>query len=181
VPKFSRARVACHCLVVLFAGGAAFARGSGRGSRALATARGDSLRHVRTVSIAWVGVMGGSAARAPAVAVVGSVVCLRSSLHRAILNRLDLDLARQCRGGSLFSGRVQSGWPVSHPDFVRAYVSGVHKSAISLAESQQIVLQLLIPFVAGQLSRPWIGRGAQQIDPFSNRQRFDFANCLRRL
>jgi solute carrier family 10 (sodium/bile acid cotransporter), member 7 len=60
-------------------------------------------------------------------------------------------------------------------------MSGVHKSAISLAESQQIVLQLLIPFVASQLSRPWIGRGAQQIDPFSNRQRFDFANCLCRL
>jgi sodium/bile acid cotransporter 7 len=60
-------------------------------------------------------------------------------------------------------------------------MSGVHKSAISLAESQQIVLQLLIPFVASQLSRPWIGRGAQQIDPFSNQQRFDFANCLRRL
>ena len=37
-------------------------------------------------------------------------------------------------------------------------MSGVHKSAISLAGIQQIVLQLLIPFVAGQLSRPWIGR-----------------------
>jgi len=41
-------------------------------------------------------------------------------------------------------------------------VSGVHKSVISLAGSQQIVLQLLIPFVAGQLSRPWIGRWAER-------------------
>jgi sodium/bile acid cotransporter 7 len=38
----------------------------------------------------------------------------------------------------------------------------VHKSVISLAGSQQIVLQLLIPFVAGQLSRPWIGRWAER-------------------
>src|SRR5580704_10204515 len=33
-------------------------------------------------------------------------------------------------------------------------LSGVHKSAISLAGIQQIVLQLLVPFVASQLSRP---------------------------
>jgi len=104
-------------------------------------------------SIAWVGVMGGSAARAPAVAVVGSVVCLRSSLHRAILNRLDLDLARQCRGGSLFSGRVQSGWPVSHPDFLRACVWGAQKRDQS-GGSQQILsvtdrgLILLIVYAA---------------------------------
>jgi hypothetical protein len=62
-------------------------------------------------------------------------------------------------------------------------VSGVHKSAISLSESQQIVLQLLIPFCRrpAVASVDWPMGGAQQIDPFSNRQRFDFANCLRRL
>jgi hypothetical protein len=125
--NFSRARVACRCRVVLFAGGATFARGAGRGSGALATARGDNLHHFRTVSIARVGPMGGSAACAPAIAVVGSVVCLRSALHRAVLDRLDLDRPRQCRGRSLFGGRVQSGWPVSHPDFVRAPVRGAQK------------------------------------------------------
>jgi solute carrier family 10 (sodium/bile acid cotransporter), member 7 len=41
-------------------------------------------------------------------------------------------------------------------------LSGVHKSAISLAGIQQIVLQLLVPFVAGQLSRPWIGQWAER-------------------
>jgi hypothetical protein len=97
--------------------------------------------------------MGGSAARVPVVAVVGSVVCLRSSLHRAILDRLDLDLARQCRGGSLFSGRVQSGWPVSHPDFLRACVWGAQKRDQS-GGSQQILsvtdrgLILLIVYAA---------------------------------
>jgi sodium/bile acid cotransporter 7 len=41
-------------------------------------------------------------------------------------------------------------------------LSGVHKSAISLAGIQQIVLQLLVPFVAGQLSRPWIGQWVER-------------------
>jgi solute carrier family 10 (sodium/bile acid cotransporter), member 7 len=63
--------------------------------------------------------------------------------------------------GSLFSGRVQSGWPVSHPDFVRACVWGAQKRDQSGGEPA-IVLQLLVPFVAGQLSRPWIGRSAER-------------------
>lgn len=180
MPKFSRARVACHCLVVLFAGGAAFARGSGRGSRALATARGDSLAtfvlfpllglalwaaapHVLPRSL-WSGVL--------FVCVLPSTV--QSSIALTSISRGNVAGAVCSAAGSNLAGLFLT--PI-----LFGLVSGVHKSAISLAESQQIVLQLLIPFVAGQLSRPWIGRGAQQIDPFSNRQRFDFANCLRRL
>ena len=132
--NFSRAWVAC--IASLF-----FLQGA-RLSRAALVAGAEHWRLHAAIafatfvlfSIAWVGVMGGSAARAPAVAVVGSVVCLRSSLHPAILDRLDLDLARQCRGGSLFSGRVQSGWPVSHPDFVRACVWGAQKRDQSSGE-----------------------------------------------
>jgi solute carrier family 10 (sodium/bile acid cotransporter), member 7 len=41
-------------------------------------------------------------------------------------------------------------------------LSGVHTSAISLAGIEQIALQLLVPFVAGQLSRPWIGQWAER-------------------
>ncbi len=41
-------------------------------------------------------------------------------------------------------------------------LSGVHASAISLAGIEQIALQLLVPFVAGQLSRPWIGQWAER-------------------
>jgi solute carrier family 10 (sodium/bile acid cotransporter), member 7 len=41
-------------------------------------------------------------------------------------------------------------------------LSGVQTSPISLAGIQQIVLQLLVPFVAGQLSRPWIGQWAER-------------------
>jgi sodium/bile acid cotransporter 7 len=37
-------------------------------------------------------------------------------------------------------------------------LSGIHESAISLAGIRQVTLQLLFPFIAGQLSRPWIGR-----------------------
>jgi sodium/bile acid cotransporter 7 len=34
-------------------------------------------------------------------------------------------------------------------------LSGVHESAISLAGVRQVVLQLLVPFVIGHLSRQW--------------------------
>jgi solute carrier family 10 (sodium/bile acid cotransporter), member 7 len=40
--------------------------------------------------------------------------------------------------------------------------SGLHESAISLAGIRQVVLQLLVPFVAGQLLRPWIGPWAER-------------------
>jgi sodium/bile acid cotransporter 7 len=41
-------------------------------------------------------------------------------------------------------------------------VSGVHGNATSLAGIHQIVLQLLIPFVAGQVARPRIGEWAER-------------------
>ena len=41
-------------------------------------------------------------------------------------------------------------------------LSGVHEHAISLAGIRQVVLQLLVPFVAGQLLRPWIGQWAER-------------------
>ena|SRR5271156_2936689 len=41
-------------------------------------------------------------------------------------------------------------------------LSGVHESAISLAGIQQVASQLLVPFVAGQLLRPWIGQWAER-------------------
>jgi sodium/bile acid cotransporter 7 len=41
-------------------------------------------------------------------------------------------------------------------------VSGAHERAISLAGLQQVVSQLLVPFVAGQLSQPWIGQWAER-------------------
>jgi solute carrier family 10 (sodium/bile acid cotransporter), member 7 len=40
--------------------------------------------------------------------------------------------------------------------------SGLHESAISLAGIRQVVLQLLLPFVIGQLLRPWIGQWAER-------------------
>jgi len=42
------------------------------------------------------------------------------------------------------------------------FLTGLHNSAISLVGVQQIVLQLLIPFVAGQVSRRWIGQWAER-------------------
>jgi sodium/bile acid cotransporter 7 len=57
----------------------------------------------------------------------------------------------------LFGGRVQSGSSVLIP-ILFGLLSGVRATAISLAGIQQIVLQLLVPFAAGQLSRPWIGQ-----------------------
>jgi solute carrier family 10 (sodium/bile acid cotransporter), member 7 len=41
-------------------------------------------------------------------------------------------------------------------------LSGVHEHAISLAGIRQVVLQLLVPFVAGHLLRPWIGQWAER-------------------
>lgn len=41
-------------------------------------------------------------------------------------------------------------------------VSGVHGNATSLAGIHQIVLQLLIPFAAGQVARPQIGKWAER-------------------
>jgi sodium/bile acid cotransporter 7 len=41
-------------------------------------------------------------------------------------------------------------------------VSGVHENATSLAGIHQLLLQLLIPFVAGQVARPQIGEWAER-------------------
>jgi solute carrier family 10 (sodium/bile acid cotransporter), member 7 len=41
-------------------------------------------------------------------------------------------------------------------------LSGVHKSAIGLAGIRQVILQLLVPFIAGQLARPWVGDWAER-------------------
>src|SRR5271156_1585933 len=41
-------------------------------------------------------------------------------------------------------------------------LSGVHEHAISLAGIRQVVLQLLVPFIAGHLLRPWIGQWAER-------------------
>jgi sodium/bile acid cotransporter 7 len=41
-------------------------------------------------------------------------------------------------------------------------VSGAHGSAVSLAGVRQVIVQLLFPFIAGQLSRPWIGQWAER-------------------
>jgi solute carrier family 10 (sodium/bile acid cotransporter), member 7 len=41
-------------------------------------------------------------------------------------------------------------------------VSGAHGSAVSLAGIRQVIMQLLLPFVAGQLARPWIGQWAER-------------------
>ena len=42
------------------------------------------------------------------------------------------------------------------------FLSGLHETAISLAGIRQVVLQLLVPFVAGQLLRPCIGQWAER-------------------
>ena len=44
-------------------------------------------------------------------------------------------------------------------------VSSVHGTAVSLAAIPQIVLQLLVPFLAGHLLRPWIGQWAERNRP----------------
>jgi solute carrier family 10 (sodium/bile acid cotransporter), member 7 len=41
-------------------------------------------------------------------------------------------------------------------------LSGVHESVISLAGIRQVVWQLLVPLVTGQLLRPWIGQWAER-------------------
>jgi solute carrier family 10 (sodium/bile acid cotransporter), member 7 len=41
-------------------------------------------------------------------------------------------------------------------------LSSVHDSAVSVAGVKQIVLQLLVPFIAGHLVRPWIGHWAER-------------------
>jgi solute carrier family 10 (sodium/bile acid cotransporter), member 7 len=41
-------------------------------------------------------------------------------------------------------------------------LSGAHEGAISLAGIRQLVVQLLVPFAAGQLVRPWIGQWAER-------------------
>src|SRR6266478_674297 len=113
----SHPRIAGRGLAVLLAGRATFSLCAGRRSGALAAACGDNFRHFRIVSIARLGFVAGRSARAPASAVVWSVVRLRSAVHRAVLDRLDLDRQRQRRRGSLFGGRLQSRRDVSLPDF----------------------------------------------------------------
>jgi solute carrier family 10 (sodium/bile acid cotransporter), member 7 len=39
---------------------------------------------------------------------------------------------------------------------------GAHENVISLVGLRQVILQLLLPFVAGQLLRPWIGQWAER-------------------
>ncbi|MBV8133444.1 MAG: bile acid:sodium symporter [Alphaproteobacteria bacterium] len=41
-------------------------------------------------------------------------------------------------------------------------LSGMHESAIGLVGIRQVILQLLVPFIAGQLARPWIGQWAER-------------------
>ncbi len=41
-------------------------------------------------------------------------------------------------------------------------LSGAHEGAVSLAGIRQVVLQLVVPFAAGQLVRPWIGQWAER-------------------
>jgi solute carrier family 10 (sodium/bile acid cotransporter), member 7 len=43
-----------------------------------------------------------------------------------------------------------------------AIVSGMHAAVINLAGIRQVVEQLLLPFIAGQLSRPWFGQWAER-------------------
>ena len=90
-------------------------------------------------SIVWVGVMGGSAARAPAVAVVGSVVCLRSpsTLQSSIALT---SISRGNVAGAVCSAAGSNLASLFLTPILFGLVSGVHKSAISLAGSQQIVL-----------------------------------------
>jgi solute carrier family 10 (sodium/bile acid cotransporter), member 7 len=83
---------------------------------------------------------------------------VQSSIALTSIARGNVAAAVCSAGGSNLAGLFVS--PI-----LFGLLSSLHGSSVSLAGIQQVVLQLLVPFVAGHLLRPWIGGWAERNRP----------------
>ena len=130
------------------------------GRMALAAARRRARLDIHAVSGVGSWREGAVSGTADAAALDRCDPALRTAFDSPIVDRLYLDRPRQRPGSALRRDRVQ---PLGHGiDSVAGRAAAQRAGGFSVQGAGEIVLQLLLPFAAGQLARPWIGGWAMR-------------------